>query len=629
MGVFEHFPYTNFHDINLDWVVGLIRKLDGNVDSLELWKETHTEDYEVLKNKVDGLVDSLTDIIVPWDSSVAYRIYTIVEYQGDNYIAIQDVPVGAMITNTDYWQLANTTIDQINAISVITSGLRKHIIYTEIQDISDAAAETEDTLVVVNGGDVIMTGEVFPENVDFLFVNGILSGECTINGNIYASRKQIFAPDIILTVSKQTEGYPEWFGGGGAGIQKCYDTFTVTELNGTDYEITDTLTFNKNHKKVCGKVYNSEIASNTNVQGTRLICTFNDAPCIVVGSGTAGVTNTQNWLSDFAITCETPDYDEANSIGISVFRSRACNMQNIMVSDFRVGFSWVDDVLCQAMYCRYLCSKTSGTETVVGFRMTGTVESLYITHCDITFVTPYMQNCTGVYCNVPGGLNDFWVTDTLFTRCYYGIQIIGTGVDLQQDNFIVDNCIDNCAIGVYIANKVKVVVSNNWISCGNAGVSTRGLFLQNAYGAITVSGNHMKSGDDAGSLTSYGMRIDNCRSVHATGNIVQNFSNPYHVTGSECINLADEVLNYLEDRSNNVVVCQNVSHMKIDVGIRGEKTYANGVQISTGCSYITIDPTRIVNSGLSASKVLIMGAAQSNANTFQVLSNNNCIVGAI
>ena len=31
MGVFEYFPYTNFHDLNLDWIVQKLEKLTGDV----------------------------------------------------------------------------------------------------------------------------------------------------------------------------------------------------------------------------------------------------------------------------------------------------------------------------------------------------------------------------------------------------------------------------------------------------------------------------------------------------------------------------------------------------------------------------------------------------------------------
>lgn len=123
MGVFEHFPYTNFHDLNLNWVIKLIRELTSKVDSLESWESVHKYEYETLAEKVDGLIAHLVDAILPWDSSVEWPIYSIVSYLDSNYIAIQDVPVGTMITNTDYWVEANTVVEQINAISGSVSDL--------------------------------------------------------------------------------------------------------------------------------------------------------------------------------------------------------------------------------------------------------------------------------------------------------------------------------------------------------------------------------------------------------------------------------------------------------------------------------------------------------------------------
>lgn len=35
MGVFEHFPYTNFHEQNIDWLIRLMKDLDGDMDKLK------------------------------------------------------------------------------------------------------------------------------------------------------------------------------------------------------------------------------------------------------------------------------------------------------------------------------------------------------------------------------------------------------------------------------------------------------------------------------------------------------------------------------------------------------------------------------------------------------------------
>lgn len=120
MSFFE-FPHTRTYDSDLGWLIKHFKTLTELVDTLNDWKSKHEPEYEDLYNKVEGLINNLVDVIVPWDSSIAYHIFSIVEYQGTNYIAVQDVPVGVMITNTDYWQPAQTAIEQINAIGVVTS----------------------------------------------------------------------------------------------------------------------------------------------------------------------------------------------------------------------------------------------------------------------------------------------------------------------------------------------------------------------------------------------------------------------------------------------------------------------------------------------------------------------------
>lgn len=130
---FKHYPGTNLHEIDLDYVLRESDEAYQQTAALTEWADQHQEEYEHLKDRVDGLVNNLVDVISPWDSSIAYHIYSIVEYQGTNYIAIQDVPVGAMITNTDYWQPANTTVEQINAIGDSVSEMQSRI-YTMIPD---------------------------------------------------------------------------------------------------------------------------------------------------------------------------------------------------------------------------------------------------------------------------------------------------------------------------------------------------------------------------------------------------------------------------------------------------------------------------------------------------------------
>lgn len=149
MAYFE-FPHTRTYDSDLGWLIKHFGLMSDQVETLETWASTHKEEYTDLNNKVEGLINNLVDVISPWDSSIAYHIFSIVEYQGTNYIAVQDVPVGAMITNTDYWQPANTVIEQVNAIGVVVDEIKSFSFH-----VLDTAAEIASTFC--NAGDHIYT----------------------------------------------------------------------------------------------------------------------------------------------------------------------------------------------------------------------------------------------------------------------------------------------------------------------------------------------------------------------------------------------------------------------------------------------------------------------------------------
>ena len=60
MALWEHFPYTNYHSLNLDWIVTKVKELNAKVAALEAWEAQHKGEYQellqrvvVLENEID------------------------------------------------------------------------------------------------------------------------------------------------------------------------------------------------------------------------------------------------------------------------------------------------------------------------------------------------------------------------------------------------------------------------------------------------------------------------------------------------------------------------------------------------------------------------------------------------
>ena len=86
MGLFDHFPYTNVHELNLDWVLSMMKALEA------AW-ETFTAANSLT------FADPLT-----WSAIKSYPKNTIVlDDNGNAYLSLQEVPRGIATSNSDYW----------------------------------------------------------------------------------------------------------------------------------------------------------------------------------------------------------------------------------------------------------------------------------------------------------------------------------------------------------------------------------------------------------------------------------------------------------------------------------------------------------------------------------------------
>ena len=80
---FNTYPYDNLTDLNLDWIIATIKKLNKEMDT-----------YTALNTISWGGT---------WNIGDAYKQWTIVEDSGNGYISIQPVPRNVSISDTNYW----------------------------------------------------------------------------------------------------------------------------------------------------------------------------------------------------------------------------------------------------------------------------------------------------------------------------------------------------------------------------------------------------------------------------------------------------------------------------------------------------------------------------------------------
>ena len=117
---FNEYPYTNFHELNLDMILHLMKKLNAEWDEFTA-------------------VNKITNAGA-WDITKQYQAWTVVSDNNVGYISLKPVPVGVAITNTEYWGLIadyNILItDLSNRISALENEMsliknRKFVVITD------------------------------------------------------------------------------------------------------------------------------------------------------------------------------------------------------------------------------------------------------------------------------------------------------------------------------------------------------------------------------------------------------------------------------------------------------------------------------------------------------------------
>lgn len=107
------YPYTDLHDLNLDWIIRTVKAVTKEVDDF------------IAYNKVT--------FRGTWDGS-AYPAWTIVDDgNGDGYLALKPVPANVPLSDSEYWT-------QVAAYSSLYSAFNSRIAALEANDLLQDSA---------------------------------------------------------------------------------------------------------------------------------------------------------------------------------------------------------------------------------------------------------------------------------------------------------------------------------------------------------------------------------------------------------------------------------------------------------------------------------------------------------
>lgn len=191
MGLFENFPYANFHELNLDWILHELKEL-----------ETEITNFVAINS-----VKYANPII--WDITSQYETNTVVlDSSGNAYLSVQPVPAGVSLDREEYWtKIGNFSALWDSVRSAITPYDEQHSTTASIDHKAGDWVWVENDLLLITknmtaGDKYVDGGNCKKTNVHDLFE--ALDAKITIETQIRESADTALGQQITKEINDRT-----------------------------------------------------------------------------------------------------------------------------------------------------------------------------------------------------------------------------------------------------------------------------------------------------------------------------------------------------------------------------------------------------------------------------------------
>lgn len=479
---------------------------------------------------------------------------------------------------------------------------------------------------------------IFDPGAALVVGNGVT---ITLNGDLAAGGKRlpIFkctgTGAIVINERLTTVGFPEWFGAqtNNSGfdcldsLQRCINTFPVTQLVGADYYTSGTLTINQHYKKLIGI-----LGSYGYHAGTRIMCTSATATILFVGYATIPGGGIGAFLQDIRLE----SFDVVRTVAPTAPLSADTTSGTKGIHCQWTLFTYIDRVQSWESHIGFFINGTCNVKMKDGYAG----RSLASPIATYDYFAGYYMNGAGNGMPAAGGNASTYFTDcgagasitptthawifnkvgadTFMLRCegatlHYGVLYVGSQGDAQAQTGDCDirmqSCVfDGCKIGGFIFSNLaagaQVSLIDNY-AAAYGGANFTGLSFVNCSGQVRVAGTQVIGWPG----TSVGCHVAGSTGIDFQGNLYLDCVKPFEAFSSSALRV--------EDNANNVTVSSTQGGFYFDACNRlsikpmiygGTNRLSYGIRCVNNCSAMSIDPTLIHPTPASNNKLYINGS---------------------